>query len=72
MNTQNNFTSIISVTVTASMSDTEKIPKFFELYDKSLKSVWKKWYQANQFSISDLEAGTYTLRLSLSSGVQKD
>ena len=43
-----------------------------ELFDKSLKSVWSQWYESNKFSIDDIKPGTYTLRLSLSSGVQKD
>lgn len=72
MSTPNNKTAVIKVHVTAFMPDSEKIPKLIELFDKSLKVMWKKWYQINKFSIVDLEAGTYTLRLSLSSGIQKD
>ncbi len=54
------------------MTDSERIPKLIEIFDKSLKAVWSQWYESNKFSIDDLQPGTYTLRLSLSSGVQKD
>jgi len=65
-------TAYIRVIVTTSEPGSERIPKFIELFDRSLKAVRRQWYQSNRFSIDRLEAGTYTLRLSLSSGVQKD
>jgi hypothetical protein len=62
----------IRVRITTFMPDSERIPKLVELFDQSLKVVWVQWYESNKFSIDALPPGTYTLRLSLSSGIQKD
>ncbi|NIJ54593.1 hypothetical protein [Dyadobacter arcticus] len=62
----------VSVRVTTFMPDSQRIPKLIEIFDKSLKSIWSQWYESNEFIINDLQPGTYTLRLSMSSGIQKD
>ncbi|MCC6448024.1 MAG: hypothetical protein IT215_05000 [Chitinophagaceae bacterium] len=62
----------ITVRITTFMPDSERIPKFIQLFNKSLKVVRSQWYESNLFSIDAVDAGTYTLRLSMSSGIQKD
>ncbi len=62
----------IKVNVESYMTDSARIPKLIEVYNQSLRVVRSQWYESNSFSIDALQPGTYTLRLSLSSGVQKD
>lgn len=72
MSTAKQNTAGVAVKVKTFMPDSDRIPKHIQLFDKSLKPVWNQWYQSSEFSIDNIKPGTYTLRLSLSSGVQKD
>jgi len=72
MNSLVKKTSNVKVIITTFMYDSELIPKLIELFDKSLKTVRSQWYESNNITIDGLQPGTYTLRLSLSSGIQKD
>ncbi|CAN0281815.1 unnamed protein product, partial [Phaeothamnion confervicola] len=62
----------VRVSVITHMPDSERIPKFVEVFDNSLKTVWSRWYESNDFEIDELPAGIYTMRLSTSSGIQQD
>ncbi len=72
MNSQTFKPANIKVNVITYELDSQRIPKLIEVYNQSLKVVWSQWYQSNNFDIDIPQPGIYTLRLSLSSGVQKD
>ena len=72
MSTATKKTSHIRVQIQTFTEESERIPKFLELFDRSLKVVRTMWAQAKAVSLDNLEAGTYTLRLTLTSGVLKD
>jgi hypothetical protein len=72
MSTETNKTAFIRGNIQMFKSESDRIPKFIELFDSSLAAVRSFWIQSKSFSVDYLEKGTYTLRLSLSSGVQKD
>jgi len=72
MNTTDTKTASVQIRINANMYESERIPKLIKLFDQSLKPVFDKWYESNDFIIDALNPGTYTLRLSMSSGIQKD
>ncbi len=72
MNTQAFEPANIKVTVSTYEPDSQRIPKLIELFNQSLRVVKSEWHESNIISINAVQPGTYMLRLSLSSGVQKD
>lgn len=49
-----------------------QMPKLIEVFDSSLKVVIYQWYESNDIFVDHLPDGTYTLRLSMISGLQRD
>ena len=72
MSTEIKASANVRVRVTSFMLESQRIPKMIELFDRSLKVVWSQWYETDDFIIYGLNPGTYTLRLSMSSKIQKD
>lgn len=72
MSTTDINTASVRIRINAFGYESERIPKLIKLFDRSLKPVFDKWYESNDFTIDALTPGTYTMRLSMSSGIQKD
>jgi hypothetical protein len=62
----------IQISIESFMPDSASIPKLLELFDGRLKVVKSGWHSSNKIELNHLKPGIYTVRLSFSSGIQKD
>jgi hypothetical protein len=62
----------IHLRIQTAMSESASIPKMVEIFDQSLKSVRSEWLNSNDHVFSSIPPGTYTIRVSMSSGIRED